>query len=248
MVVALGAIQSDAEERPRCAAGQPHSVGGVFVGRVERADDEIAGRLVGGEAVGGDQVADDGVIGPVLHQLVAEPGGEAMAAVDEGRAVIDADGGAGETFGQVVAVAAILEGAAQPPFVSFRRRISLDSRRLVLANFLHRGDRPREAQGRAADHRQLRCFGCGIQACGLPRLGKQVVNLADDAGELRVADTIGVEILAARRHRGWEEQPPQSGRPGADRHQKNQVSHPHTFGLTLLYRLPLRKAHVSIIR
>ncbi len=78
VVVALGAIEPDPEECPRSAGGQALGIGRLRVG-VESDRDEIGGRVIGPEAGFGDQVADDGVVGPILEDRVAQPGRESAA-------------------------------------------------------------------------------------------------------------------------------------------------------------------------
>ena len=68
VVVALGAVEADAEEGPGDAAGEALGVGLLLLG-VAGDGEEIGRRLVGPEAVGRDQVADDLVVGAVRVEL-----------------------------------------------------------------------------------------------------------------------------------------------------------------------------------
>ncbi len=93
VVVALGAVQAQAEKGPRDAAGQPHRIGLVLVVGLDGDADEVGGRLVGPQPLGGDQFADELVVGPILRELVAEPGHEATTTVEDERPVLGADEG-----------------------------------------------------------------------------------------------------------------------------------------------------------
>ena len=78
VVVALGAVEPHAEERPRHPRRQPLGSGAAQV-RVEGHGDEIRRRVVRPQAAVGDQVADHGVVRAVLQDGRAEPGDEPPA-------------------------------------------------------------------------------------------------------------------------------------------------------------------------
>ena len=90
MVVALGAIEPDAQKRPRHPRRQPLGVG-QFGLLVEGHREEIGRRMIGPEPLVGDQIADHGVIATVLQDRIAQPGHEPPAAKLDERAVLGAD-------------------------------------------------------------------------------------------------------------------------------------------------------------
>ena len=127
VVVALGAVEPDAEERPRHPRRQP--IGRRPLGLlVDRHREEVGRRMVGPEAVVGDQVADDRVIPPILQDRVAEPGHEPSAAELEERAVLGADEHPGESLGQVVGTSAVVQTGRRAS-ASIRRPAGRDSNR-----------------------------------------------------------------------------------------------------------------------
>ena len=70
VVVALGAVEPDAEERPGHPGGEALGVG-RSVSCVDGDGDEVRRRVVGPEAPVGDQVADDLVVGAVLARIAS---------------------------------------------------------------------------------------------------------------------------------------------------------------------------------
>ena len=190
----------------KCAR-QAHAIGEILAGGIEGADHEVAGRLVGGQSVGGDQVTYQIVIVAIAHHLVAEPGRQAAAAIDEGRPILDADGGAGQALGHVIAITGICKGAEEPPLQTLRRGEILMTGRFVLADFLNRGDHAGEGERQAADDGQLGSIRRRFQAGLGPGSLEETVDVGDDAGEFRVTNGRGVEMLAAFRH-SWREQQP----------------------------------------
>ena len=113
VVVALGAVEPDAEERPGDPGGEALGIGALGL-LVAGDGDEVRRRVVGPEAPVGDQVADDRVVAAALQDRVAEPGDEPAAAEDEERAVLGADEGAGEPLGEVVGGAAVAQEVVEP--------------------------------------------------------------------------------------------------------------------------------------
>ena len=140
VVVALGAVDPDAQERSGHPGGQPLGVVRLLFG-VERDRDEVGRRVVGPDPLAGDQVADDRVIRPVLEQLVAQPGNEPASTIDQEWPVFGADEDAGQPLGQVVARATVEQEVVEPSGDPEFSRLGLEA-----ANFLERGDRAGQGQ------------------------------------------------------------------------------------------------------
>src|SRR5262245_53469553 len=103
----LGTVDADAEEGSGSAAGQAFGVDPVLIGLLNGDADEIGCRLVGPQPLAGDEIADDGVVGPVRLELLAQPGDESAAAKDEERAFLGADVSTGEALGEIIGKALI---------------------------------------------------------------------------------------------------------------------------------------------
>jgi hypothetical protein len=102
---------------------------------------EVGRRLVGPQPFAGDQLADQLIVRTVLQQLIAEPGDEAAAAVDQERAILGADECAGEAFGKVVGTAALAQDSIEPPLQALAILVGFE-----LADFLQRRDRAGQRQ------------------------------------------------------------------------------------------------------
>src|SRR5947207_2404595 len=104
------------EKSPRNAPGQFHFVRRLlFFVLINRGGEEIDLGLSCPNAVGVDQTARELIVRTVLSQLFAKPIDHAMAAVNQEGSVLDADVSAGETLGDIVTIAPILEEPRQPP-------------------------------------------------------------------------------------------------------------------------------------
>src|SRR5262249_29740201 len=102
VVVALGTIEADAEEPPRDPAGKAYRVGALLVIRLDGHADKVRCRLVGPEPLRGDDFPDEVVVGPVVQELVTEPGDEPPPPVEDERPALTADVGAGQPFREVI--------------------------------------------------------------------------------------------------------------------------------------------------
>ncbi len=117
---------------------------------------------------------DDLVIGPILADLLAEPGNEAAAAVEDERAVLGADTGSGQPFGEVVGKTAILEDVIDPPGEAFFGRQPLE-----LTDFLQRRHRAHQTQSESASDGQIVCWRGGLDLLLVPLLAKGGIDLGD---------------------------------------------------------------------
>ena len=147
VVVALGAVEPDAEERPRGPRGQPLGVGPLH-GGVEGHAHEVDLGPVGPDPLAGDQVAHEGVVRPVPHQLVAQPGDEPMPAVEQERTSLGADKDPGQPLAEII---------GEPPVAQERLELGTDPSPLgpglEPADLLQRRDRPRQSQRQPAEDR-----------------------------------------------------------------------------------------------
>ena len=113
-------------------------------------------------------------------QLVAEPGEVLPLAVEDERAVLGTDIGAGEPLGEVVGVPAVVEEVAGPAIQAAVGRL-----RFELADFLERWDAAGECEREPSHDREVIGRGRGSQAARLPVLAERVIDGAD--GLLKVA-------------------------------------------------------------
>src|SRR5262249_14187797 len=83
VVMALGTIKPQSEERARDAAREAHRVWLVLLVLLGRDAHEIGRGVVGPQTISGDEFADDRVVALVGGELVGEPGHEAATAVEQ---------------------------------------------------------------------------------------------------------------------------------------------------------------------
>src|SRR5579884_576515 len=151
MIVALSAVESQAEEGARDSAGEAYRIGLVRVVRLDGHANKVRLGLVGPQPLRGDQIADHLIVRTIIGELLRQPGDEATASVQNEGAILGADEGAGEALGEVIGEAAILQDVVDPPrqALSFRQE-------LELADFLQRGDGTHQTKGETASNSQVR--------------------------------------------------------------------------------------------
>ena len=200
IVVALHAVEADAEEGACHAGGEFDFIGAISVViGIDGDRDEIGLRLGGPGAFGGDEVLDEVVVRSVLSELVAQPVHHAAAAVDDERTILHSDVGAGEALGKVVTVAAVLEGARDPPVDAIVLWLSFEG-----ANLLQRRNRSRQRKREASGDREIVGPGSRGELLFVPALLHGRVHALHDAAELGVGVAGGIEIAHRRRGRRLE--------------------------------------------